>query len=101
MSKKRQAPTWTDLENELVSEGALTREEIAKNNARAMIMVELIRARNEQQISQRQLEALSGVQQATIARRENNVNSPSINTMLKVLAPLGKTLAVVPIEYER
>jgi DNA-binding XRE family transcriptional regulator len=101
MSKKRQAPTWTDLENELVREGALTREEIAKNNARAMIMIELIRARNEQQISQRQLEALSGVQQATIARIENNVNSPSINTMLKVLAPLGKTLAVVPIEYER
>jgi transcriptional regulator with XRE-family HTH domain len=60
--------------------------------------VELIAARNEKKISQRKLEELTGIRQTTITRIESGKNSPSIDTMLKVLAPLGKTLAVVPIE---
>jgi DNA-binding XRE family transcriptional regulator len=100
MNSKRKAPTWADLENELLSAGALTQEEIAENNARALIMIELIKARNEKRISQRRLEELSGVRQTTITRMESGKNSPSIDTMLKVLTPLGKTLAVVPLEED-
>jgi DNA-binding XRE family transcriptional regulator len=100
MSNKRKAPTWTDLENELIAAGALTNEEIAENRARATILVELIAARNKKKISQRKLEELTGVRQTTITRIESGKNSPSIDTMLKVLAPLGKTLAVVPIEQK-
>jgi DNA-binding XRE family transcriptional regulator len=92
------AKTLEDLQNELIESGDLTHDEIAESKARAAIMWELIQARNEKKISQRKLEELTGVRQTTITRIESGKNSPSVDTMIKVLAPLGKTLAVVPIE---
>ena len=38
--------------------------------------------------------------QPVIARMERGSTSPQLETVLKVLAPLGKTLAVVPINPE-
>jgi len=40
---------------------------------------------------------MSGVKQPVIARMETGSTSPQLDTILKILAPLGKTLAVVPI----
>ena len=76
----------------------LTQEEIAESNLRVALIGELIKARQEKGISQKKLEELSGVGQPIIARMEKGSTSPQIETVLKVLAPLGKTLAVVPIE---
>jgi DNA-binding XRE family transcriptional regulator len=90
--------SWEDHENELVNEGLLSKAEIAESEARVAIMSELIKARNEQQISQRELERLSGVRRPIIARMESGKTSPRIDTVIKVLAPLGKTLSVVSLE---
>ena len=57
-----------------------------------------MQARQEQGISQKKLEELSGVKQPVIARMEKGLTSPQLDTILKVLVPLGKTLAVVPLE---
>ncbi len=76
----------------------LTPEEIAENELRVAIIGELIKARQEMGISQKKLEELSGVKQPIIARMEKGNTSPQLTTILKVLAPLGKTLAVVPLE---
>ena len=76
----------------------LTPEEIAENELRVAIIGELIKARQEMGISQKKLEELSGVKQPIIARMEKGSTSPQLDTILKVLAPLGKTLAVVPLE---
>ena len=76
----------------------LTPEEIAASNLRVAMMIELVNARRDQGISQKKLEELSGVKQPIIARMEKGYTSPQIDTVLKVLAPLGKTLAVVPLE---
>lgn len=59
---------------------------------------ELIRARQENGITQKKLEELSGVRQPIIARIEKFATSPQLDTLLKILAPLGKTVAVVPME---
>jgi Trp operon repressor len=83
---------WSKVRNEL-----MTPEERAASAVRVDIMLELIKARNEKNISQRELEQLSGVKQPIISRMEAGETSPQLNTILKVLAPLGKTLAVVPI----
>ncbi len=85
--------TWEELEQRL-----FTSEEIAASNLRVALIGELIKARQEKGISQKKLEELSGVKQPVIARMEKGSTSPQIDTVLKVLAPLGKTLAVVPIE---
>ena len=79
-------------------ESILTPEEIAESELRVSIIGELIKARQEKGISQKKLEELSGVKQPIIARMEKGSTSPQLNTILKVLAPLGKTLAVVPLE---
>ena len=47
---------------------------------------------------QRQLEEMSGVKQPQIARMERGDANPQLDTLLKVLAPLGKTLAIVPLK---
>lgn len=79
----------------------LTQEEIAASNLRVALIGELIKARQEKGITQKRLEELSGVKQPVIARMEKGTTSPQIDTVLKVLAPLGKTLAVVPLNNNR
>lgn len=91
MSPKGQ--TWDEVRRELY-----TPEEIRESDLRVAIISELIKARNELNISQRELEQLSGVKQPIISRMESGITSPQLDTVLKVLAPLGKTLIVVPIE---
>ena len=87
------ARKWEEVRKEL-----FTPEQIAESDMRVSIMTELIKARNEQGITQKQLEDMSGVKQPVIARMEHGTSNPQIETVLKVLAPLGKTLAIVPIE---
>ena len=85
--------SWDELEKEIY-----TPEEIAESRLRVALISELIKARQEQGISQKQLEELSGVKQPIISRMEKGSTSTQLETFLKVLAPLGKTLAIVPIE---
>ena len=72
----------------------LTPEEIAASNLRVAIMGELMKARQEKNISQRELESLSGVKQPIISRMESGATSPQLDTVLKVLGALGKTLYI-------
>ena len=67
-------------------------------NIRADIVGEVVKARREKGLSQKKLEELSGVKQPIIARMEKGHTSPQIDTILKILAPLGKTLAVIPLD---
>lgn len=78
----------------------LTPEEIAESNLRVALIGELIKARNEKGLSQKKLEELSGVKQPVIARMEAGKTDPQLDTILKVLASLGKTLAIVPLETQ-
>ena len=85
--------SWEEVRSKL-----FTQEEIVENNLRVALIGEMIKARREMGFSQKKLEQLSGVKQPVIARMEAGMTSPQIDTVLKLLAPLGKTLAIVPIE---
>ena len=87
---------WEDVQAEL-----FTSEEIAESNLRVALIGELIKARQEHGISQKRLEEMSGVKQPIIARMEKGYTSPQLDTLLKVLAPLGKTLAIVPLDTKQ
>lgn len=85
--------SWANVRKEL-----FTAEEIRESNLRVALIGEIIKARQEKGISQKKLEELSGVKQPVIARMERGTTSPQLETIMKILAPLGKTLAVVPLE---
>lgn len=98
MSNYNYSPVGTDWD--VFEKEIFTPEEIAESDLRVAIIGELVKARQEQGISQKQLETLSGVKQPVIARMEKGYTSPQLDTILKVLAPLGKTLAVVPLKTD-
>jgi predicted XRE-type DNA-binding protein len=99
LSNKHIGDDWETFESELLDVGYITQDEIDESEARVAIMCALIDARNEKKISQRKLEELTGVRQSVISRMEVGQTSPNVDTLLKVLAPLGKTLAVVSLEH--
>lgn len=61
----------------------------------------MIEAREEKGLSQRELAELSGVKQPAIARLESMKAKPQIDTLLKLLVPLGYTLSITPIQKEK
>ncbi|MDR2168222.1 MAG: transcriptional regulator [Clostridiales bacterium] len=71
---------WSDIRHEL-----FTTEEIRESDLRVSIIGEAIKARDEKKISQKEL---------------NNLDKKDgllLEDALRILAPLGKTLAVVAI----
>ena len=84
--------SWEDVKKEL-----FTPEEIVEIETSAALMGELIEARHKKGISQKRLEELSGVSQPVIARMERGTTNPQVNTLLKVLRPLGLTVKIVPV----
>jgi len=96
MSKNKISPlgsSWDDFEKATFTPG-----EIAAGNLRVALVGEIINSRQEHGYTQKKLEELSGVKQPIIARLEKGTTDPQLSTLLKVLAPLGKTLAIIPIE---
>lgn len=95
MNKKNEVigTSWDDFEKEV-----FTPDEIRASDLRVALISEMIKAREEKGISQKKLEELSGVKQPVIARLEKGKTIPQIETVLKVLGALGKTLAIVPLE---
>ena len=85
--------SWEEFEKDVY-----TADEIRESDLRVSLISEFIRARDELGISQKKLEELSGVKQPIIARMEKGYSNPQIETVLKLLAPMGKTLAIVPIK---
>lgn len=58
----------------------------------------LIEAREAKGLTQKELAEKAGVKQSAIARLESMKATPQIDTLFKVLHPLGYTLDIVPRE---
>lgn len=55
----------------------------------------VVKARIKSGLTQTQLEEKSGVKQPIIARIEKGISCPNVETLLKLLNPMGKKLEVV------
>lgn len=85
---------WKEFREEL----SITPEEenvieLEKDLLRTMVAI-----REEQGLSQADIAAKCNVKQPVIARMEKAVHSPQIDSLLKVLVPLGYKLQIVPME---
>lgn len=72
-------------------------EEREQINFQVALIGKMIEARERKGLSQRDLAKLSGVKQPAIARLESMKTAPQIDTLLKILRPLGYTLSITPI----
>ena len=84
------------LEKFLAEDNILTPDEKEEINLKAQIVKQIIDARKNKGITQQELSIISGLKQPLIARIESNNTDAQISTILKLLRPLGLTLAVVP-----
>jgi len=55
----------------------------------------VVEAREQSGLTQKQLSDLCGIKQPVIARLESAAHSPQINSMIRILKPLGYSLKVV------
>lgn len=85
---------WEDVKNKL----NFTPEELAEIQLEEDIIEATIKARKQNNLSQRDLSEKTGLKQSAIARLEKGAHSPSTSTLIKLLYPMGYTLRVVPLK---
>ena len=85
---------WKDFRKNL----NLTPEEEEIINLEKSLISAVVEAREQSGLTQKQLSELCGVKQPVIARLESAIHSPQINSMIRILKPLGYTLAIVKEE---
>lgn len=96
MSVKINNETYTTLNDILNDESRVSPAERAQIEFETALIGKLIEAREQQGLSQRDLAEISGVKQPAIARLESMRSTPQIDTLFKVLQPLGYTLTITP-----
>ncbi len=85
--------TWEELRASL----NLTEEDEQAIAVERELINIMIRIREAKGLTQEQVAETCGVKQSAIARWESGKHSPRIDSLLKILVPLGYTLQVVPI----
>jgi predicted transcriptional regulator len=84
--------SWSDVRGSITS---LTNEEKNELDFIAEIVSKIIKRRAELNISQRSLAEKSGIKQSAIARLEKLNVIPRIDTLERVLKPLGLRVEIV------
>ncbi len=86
--------TWKEIRKELdISEEDERIIEMEKELIRSLVAI-----REEQGLSQAEIAKMCNVKQPAIARMEKNTHSPQLDSLLRVLTPLGYTLQIVPLK---
>lgn len=65
------------------------------------LILDFIKLRKEHNLSQQELANASNTIRETVAKIENKIVSPQINTLIKILEPLGYTIKIVPIKNKK
>ena len=84
---------WKELKNSLsIDKETQNAIDLEKDLIRTMVAI-----REEKGLTQSQLAEMCHVKQPVIARMESSIHSPQIDSLLKILTPLGYTLQIVPM----
>ena len=97
MANEKEIDTFSDYINDETRVSPAKRERI---NFEISLIGKMIEAREERGLSQRELAEMSGVKQPAIARLESMKATPQIDTLFKVLHPLGYTIEIVPFNHK-
>jgi DNA-binding XRE family transcriptional regulator len=97
INKKKIIDTFSDYMNDESRVSPVDKDRI---NFEIALIGKMIEAREQKGLSQRELAEISGVKQPAIARLESMKATPQIDTLFKILHPLGYTIEIVPLRNE-
>ena len=86
--------TWNDYKEHVKAVDPELNNDIEEVEALSSIVGAMIEKRNSLGISQRELAAMCGVPQSSVARIESYKTTPNLDTLLKLFRPLGLSLTV-------
>ena len=89
--------TWDDYKNHVKSIDAESRQSMEEIEEIAAIVSSMIERRTALGISQRTLAQRCGLPQSSVARIESFKTTPKIDTLVKLMQPLGLKLQVAAL----
>ncbi len=87
--------TWEDYKKDAKSTSDVVKQDIEEMEVLAAIVTVIIDRLNELGYTQRDLAVICGLPQSSVARIEACIVKPNIETLIKIMKPLGLTLSVV------
>lgn len=87
--------TWENFKNKIRNESQESKQLMSEADFLTDILEAIIDKRTEMHLSQRDLAKLCNIPQSTIARIEKMNVSPNLDTLFKILQPLGLTLQII------
>lgn len=87
--------TWEDYKKEAKELDSSIKQDIEEMEVLAGIVSTIIEKRNELGMTQRELAKICGLPQSSIARIESCTVKPKVETLIKIMIPLGLTLSAV------
>ena len=85
---------WSDYKEHVKGIDSDSSRDIADMEEQAKIISAVIKQRKELGLSQRDLAAICGIPQSSVARIESFQTTPNLATLLKILRPLGLKLTI-------
>ena len=86
--------TWNDYKEHVKSIDSESKKDIEEIESIAAIVGAVIEQRKAMGITQRELATLCGIPQSSVARIESYKTTPNLDTLLKIMRPLGLKLTV-------
>lgn len=91
----KQVRTFNEYMNDETRVSPALKEKI---NFEVELIGKVIELRESKGLSQRELAELCGIRQPAIARLESMKTTPQIDTLFRILNPLGYTISIVPLK---
>ena len=89
--------TWEDFKKNAKDVNPDIKEDIEEMETLALIVSAIIEKRNELGYSQRELAEICGLPHSSVARSEACTVKPKVETLIKIMKPLGLTLTAVAL----
>ena len=86
---------WNDYKVHIKSISVKTQRDMEEIEEQAAIISAVIQQRHALGVSQRELANLCGIPQSSVARIESLKTTPNLDTLLKIMRPLGLKLTVL------
>ena len=90
--------TWNDYKKHVSAIDPEIAKDIKETEEIAAIVTAMVDQRTTLGLSQRELAAMCGIPQSSVARIESCKTTPNLGTLLNIFQHLGLTLTVSPIK---